>query len=146
MTCPDSPQPVVLSPHFGVAVAVAGLGLSCLALLPLWPGALWLALVVTLFGLFLVLQTALLRLEFNGEALLVRRGGEELRRFPYEAWLGWRLFWPPLPVLFYFRERQSIHLLPVLFDAAALRQQLQGRLPQLEAAAASGSASPDDAA
>ncbi len=141
----DAPQPVVLSPHFGVAVAVVGLGLACLALLPLWSGALWLALVVALFGLFLVLQTALLRLEFNGEALLVRRGGTQLRRFPYDAWLGWRLFWPALPALFYFRERQSIHLLPVLFDATALRQQLQGRLPQLEAAE-SGSASPDDVA
>lgn len=146
MLSPDPAQPVVLSPHFGVSLAVAGLGLACLGLLPLWSGALWLALVVTLFGLALVLQTALLRLEFNGEALLVRRGGAELRRFPYDAWLGWRLFWPALPALFYFREQKSIHLLPVLFDAAALRQQLQGRLPQLQASAAGGSTrTPDDA-
>ena len=40
-----------------------------------------------------------------------------LRSFPYREWLGWRLFWGPLPVLFYFREIRSLHLLPVLFDA-----------------------------
>ena len=146
MAVSDSVQPVLLSPHYGVAVGVTGLGLACLALLPLWTGALWLALVVSLLGLFLVLQTALLRLEFNGEALLVRRGGQELRRFPYDAWLGWRMFWPGLPVVLYFRERQSIHLLPVLFNAASLREQLQSRLPQLNPAATAGSASPEDAA
>ncbi len=146
MAVSDSAQPVLLSPHYGVAVGMTGLGLACLALLPLWTGALWLALAVSLLGLFLVLQTALLRLEFNGEALLVRRGGQELRRFPYDAWLGWRLFWPGLPVIFYFREQQSIHLLPVLFNAASLREQLQSRLPQLNPAAAADSASPEDAA
>ena len=145
MALPESPQPVVLRPHFGVSVSVVILGLACLALLPLWSGALWVALSITLFGLFLVLQTALLRLEFSAEDLVVRRGGAELRRFPYEAWLSWRLFWPALPVLLYFRERQSIHLLPVLFDAAALRQQLQQQLPGLEIGAATGSASPHDA-
>ena len=44
--------------------------------------------------------------------------------FPYADWLGWKLFWGPVPVLFYFREQQSIHLLPVLFDATSLREQL----------------------
>jgi hypothetical protein len=146
MAVSDSAPPVLLSPHYGVGAGVTGLGLACLGLRPLWPGALWLALAGSLLGLFLVLQTALLRLEFNGEALLVRRGGQELRRFPYDAWLGWRLFWPGLPVIFYFRERQSIHLLPVLFNAASLCQQLQSRLPQLSPAAAEGSANPDDAA
>lgn len=146
MAVSDSAEPVLLSPHYGVALGVTGLGLACLALLPLWTGALWLALVVSLLGLFLVLQTALLRLEFNAEALLVRRGGQELRRFPYHAWLGWRLFWPGLPVIFYFREQQSIHLLPVLFNAASLREQLLSRLPQLNPVAIAGSASPEDAA
>jgi hypothetical protein len=36
-----------------------------------------------------------------------------------------------VPVLFYFREERSIHLLPVLFDATSLRQQLEQRLPHL---------------
>jgi hypothetical protein len=130
-TDPTDSASVVLAPRFGVPMGVVALGLACLGLVPLWPGALWLALVVSLFGLFLLLQAAVLRLEFNGEALLVWRQQTLLRRFPYEAWLGWRLFWPGLPVLFYFRERQSIHLLPVLFDAATLQAQLEQRLSHL---------------
>lgn len=136
MASDSSPAPtqaasVVLAPRFGVPLGVVLLGLSSLALLPLWGGALWVALAVDLFGLFLLLQAVLLRLEFSDDALLVWRQQTLLRRFPYEAWLGWRLFWPGLPVLFYFRERQSIHLLPVLFDAATLRAQLEQRLGHL---------------
>lgn len=128
---PESIETMTLAPRFGVPAGVVLLGLAALGLLPLWSGALWLALVVSLFGLFLLLQTLLLRLEFSGEALLVWRQQSLLRRFPYAEWLGWRLFWPGLPVLFYFRERQSIHLLPVLFDAATLRSQLEQRLSHL---------------
>jgi hypothetical protein len=81
------------------------------------------------FAAFLLLQTNLLRLCFSAEALLVLRSGEEIRRFPYDAWLTWRLFFPAVPVLFYFREQNSPHLLPVLFDATALRTELERRVP-----------------
>ena len=121
-------QGVVLAPRYGVPIAVVVLGLGCLALLPLWGGALWLAGGLVVFGLFLLLQTALLRLEFAPDALLVWRQTSLLRRFPYADWLGWKLFWPAVPVLFYFREQRSIHLLPVLFDATGLREQLDHHL------------------
>jgi len=121
-------QGVVLAPRYGVPIGVVVLGLGCLALLPLWSGALWLAGVVVVLGLFLLLQTALLRLEFAPDALLVWRQTSLLRRFPYTDWLGWKLFWPALPMLFYFREQGSIHLLPVLFDARSLREQLDHHL------------------
>ena len=124
-------QGVVLAPRYGVPIGVVVLGLGCLALLPLWGGALWLAGVVAVLGVFLLLQTALLRLEFAPEALLVWRQTSLLRRFPYADWLGWKLFWPALPVLFYFREQRSIHLLPVLFDATSLREQLDHHLSSL---------------
>jgi hypothetical protein len=123
--------PAILSPHYGVALGVVGLGLACLSLSPLLGWAPLLSLVISLFGLFLLLQTALLRLEFNREALQVWRQETLLRRFPYGQWQSWRLFWPGLPVLFYFREERSIHLLPMLFNAAELRQQLEQRLPAL---------------
>jgi hypothetical protein len=84
--------------------------------------------------LFLLLQAALLRLRFTPEALLVARRDTVIRRFPYEAWIGWRVWWPALPVLFYFREEKSIHLLPMLFDATALREQLEQRLPATDPA------------
>ena len=86
------------------------------------------AAVVVLFGCFLMLQTALLRLRFEAEALVVTRSGDEIRRFPYSDWMGWRVFWPAVPVLFYFREVNSIHFLPMLFDANALIEQLTTRI------------------
>ncbi|MFM7511868.1 MAG: DUF3119 family protein, partial [Cyanobium sp.] len=88
---PGDPGPVVvLAPRFGVPLGVVVLGLISLALLPLWDGALWMSMAVSLFGLFLLLQAVLLRLEFSGDALLVWRQQTLLRRFPYEAWLSWR--------------------------------------------------------
>ncbi|QNI71462.1 DUF3119 family protein [Cyanobium sp. NS01] len=119
--------------HYGVAGGVLVLALGCLALLPLWGGALWLSLGVGLLGLFLLLQTALLRLEFQADSLVVWRQNTELRRFPYASWLAWKLYWPGLPVVFYFREERSIHLLPLLFDAGALRRQLDRHLSHLSA-------------
>jgi hypothetical protein len=106
---------------------------ACLGLRPFWGGAVWLALGTAVMGLFLLLQTALLRLRFAPEALLVARRDTVIRRFPYDAWIGWRVWWPALPVLFYFREENSIHLLPMLFDATALREQLEHRLPTIPA-------------
>jgi hypothetical protein len=75
---------VVLDPAYGVSLGVIGLGLAALALSPLWAGAIWLSLVLAVFGLFLLLQTRLLRLEFGGDALLVWRQQTLLRRFPYQ--------------------------------------------------------------
>jgi hypothetical protein len=127
----NDPAEVTLAPRPWVALGVMALGAACL-LLPIgWPAAGWLALVVGLFGGFLLIQTALLRLRFSEEALLVLRGDSEIRRFPYGEWLGWKLFLPAVPVLFYFREQSSIHLLPVLFDATTLREQLDKRLGRL---------------
>ena len=122
---PDLNSGVVLAPRPWVPLGVLLLGLAGLALNP------WAALIVSLFGLFLLVQSQLLRLQFSDDALLVWRGDAVLRTFPYSDWLGWKLFWGPLPVLFYFREQRSIHLLPVLFDANTLREQLQQRLSAL---------------
>jgi hypothetical protein len=125
---------VVLRPRFWVPLGVLLLAGACLGLRPLWGGVVWLALATGLMGLFLLLQAALLRLRFTPEALLVARRDTVIRRFPYEAWIGWRVWWPALPVLFYFREENSIHLLPMLFDATALREQLEQRLPATDPA------------
>jgi hypothetical protein len=115
---PNPDKGVVLAPRPWVPLGVIVLGLGCLALNP------WAAGTVGLFGLFLLIQSQILRLQFSSDALLVWRGETVLRRFPYNEWLGWKLFWGPIPVLFYFREQQSIHFLPVLFDATSLREQL----------------------
>ncbi|MCP9792136.1 DUF3119 family protein [Vulcanococcus limneticus] len=122
---------VTLAPRVWVPLGVVVLGLALLPVGPRAGGVPWLALLVSLFGLFLLLQSQLLRLQFSEDALLVWRQQSLLRRFPYVEWLGWKLFWGPLPVLFYFREQRSIHLLPVLFDATTLRAQLTQRLSAL---------------
>ena len=127
-THPTDPGPVSLSANPRLPLLVF---LLSAALLPL-PLAPWPTLVVALFSLFLLLQAYSLRLEFCADTLVVWRGSQELRRFPYQDWLGWRLFAPWLPGLFYFREVKSIHLLPILFDAEELKRQLQRRLGALE--------------
>ena len=125
MTSADS---VTLSPDARLPLLVVALGLALLPL-PLSP---WPTAVVVLFGLFLMLQTASLRLEFEERALIVWQNGRELRRFPYDQWLTWRLFAPWLPGLLYFRETQSIHFLPILFSPKQLREQLELRVGELE--------------
>ena len=119
---------VTLSPDARLPLVVVTLGLALLPL-PLSP---WPTAVVVLFGMFLLIQTASLRLEFEERALIVWQNGRELRRFPYDQWLTWRLFGAWLPCLFYFRETQSIHFLPILFSPRQLREQLELRVGALE--------------
>ena len=120
---------VTLAPRFWVPLGLTLLAALVLAGTPRWSGAPWLGLAMLAFATFLMVQTAVLRLCFSAEALLVLRSGKEIRRFPYGEWLAWRLFFPALPVIFYFRETNTPHLLPVLFDATALRAQLHQRVP-----------------
>ena len=123
-----TPASVTLSPDARLPLLVVVLGVALLPL-PLSP---WPTVVVVLFGVFLLIQTASLRLEFEERALIVWQNGRELRRFPYDQWLTWRLFAPWLPGLFYFRETKSIHFLPILFSPKELRDQLELRVGALE--------------
>ena len=137
----STPTSVTLKPDVRLPLLVVALGAALLPL-PLHP---WPTLVVTLFGLFLLLQTASLRLEFEEKALIVWQNGRELRRFPYDQWLAWRLFAPWLPGLFYFRETQSIHFLPILFSPGELRDQLEQRVGDREVPKAEDADSPSQA-
>ena len=124
----STPTSVTLKPDARLPLLVVVLGAALLPL-PLHP---WPTLVVVLFGVFLLIQTASLRLEFEDRALIVWQNSRELRRFPYDQWLTWRLFAPWLPGLLYFRETQSIHFLPILFSPKELREQLELRVGELE--------------
>jgi hypothetical protein len=123
-------ETVTLEPRYWVPLGVSLLGPLLLPLVPLWAPGRWLALLLVAFGGFLLLQAAWLRLVFEPEALVVRRQDQEIRRFPYSDWSHWTVFWPPVPIRFYFREVRSIHFLPMLFDATTLRQQLEQRVPR----------------
>ena len=120
--------PVSISPSPRLPLLIIMLSATLLPL-PLRP---WPTLVVGLFGLFLLVQTYSLRLEFTADMLVVWRGQNELRRFPYTEWQSWRLFAAWLPGLLYFREVNSIHFLPILFNPAELREQLVQRVGALE--------------
>ena len=132
----SSPTPAFSDAHSVSIAASPRLPLAILLLsatllpLPLHP---WPSLVIASFGLFLLVQTFILRLEFCVDTLVVWRAQQELRRFPYAEWKSWRLFAPWLPGLFYFREINSIHFLPILFEPAQLREQLVQRVGALEA-------------
>ncbi len=108
-----------LSPSYRIPLVVIGLGIL-LAL-----GKIWLGALVGLFGVFLLVQAMTLTLRFTDSALDIYRRDTVIRHFPYEDWQHWEIFWRPVPVLFYFREVNSIHFLPIIFDPTALRACLE---------------------
>lgn len=117
-------ETVSLAPSYKLPLALIVLGLPIFLLQPIAGG------IIELFGLFLMFQTATLRLEFTDTASDIYRGDNLIRRFPYAEWQNWRIFWNPVPILFYFKEVNSIHFLPILFDAKTLKSCLEERCPR----------------
>ncbi len=122
---PSSDSTVELLPSFWVPS-----GLILLALPLLWVQV-WASSAIAVFGLFLFIQAATLRLRFTPSDLDIYRGESLIRRFPYQEWQNWRIFWTPVPILFYFKEVNSIHFLPVLFDPKMLQTCLEARCPRI---------------
>jgi hypothetical protein len=104
-----------LPKSFRIPLVLMGLAL------PLATAQLWVGVAVGLFGVFLLVQTLILTLRFTDSALEVYRLKTQIRRFPYADWQHWEIFWEPVPVLFYFREVNSIHFLPIIFSPRELR-------------------------
>lgn len=120
-----STQTIELAPSYSLPI-----GFVLLALPLFWMQA-WLSLAVAVFGVFLLVQAVTLRLRFTETALDVYRGETLIRHFPYQDWQNWRIFWQPLPILFYFKEVKSIHFLPILFDPNTLQNCLEARCPRI---------------
>ncbi len=123
-TVSSAPESIELNPSYRLPVGLAIAALPTL-FLQVWFGA-----VLLLFAGFLLWQAATLRLFFTGTALEIYRGAKLIRHFPYTDWQNWRIFWPLVPVLFYFKEVNSIHFLPILFDPKGLQAALEGRCPR----------------
>ncbi|PSB00419.1 DUF3119 family protein [Merismopedia glauca] len=119
-----STQDIELKPSYALPLALI---IGSIGLIPI---QLLLAALISIFGLFLMVQTALIRLKFTEKSLEVYRSQKLIRDFPYEDWLNWEIFWQPLPILFYFKEVKSIHFLPILFDAKMLQTCLEERCPK----------------
>lgn len=114
---------VQLSPSFNLPIALVVLAIPILWLQP------WVGGAIALFGLFLMIQAATLRLRFTDSALDIYRGDNQIRHFPYQDWQNWKIFWQPVPILFYFKEVQSIHFLPILFNPKTLKDCLEQNCP-----------------
>lgn len=113
-TAVETQSTIELKPSYNLSVCLI------IAAIALGFVRVWLGGVLAVLGLFLLFQTATIRLQFTETGLDVCRSGKLLRRFPYSDWLTWRIFWQPVPILFYFREVKSIHFLPILFDPKML--------------------------
>jgi len=123
---------VELSPSYTLPLVLIFAAPTVL-LLRQWLGlapSLTVSLVIALLGLFLFFQALTIRLQFTATALELYRSETMLRRFPYQDWQNWRIFWTPVPILFYFKEVKSIHFLPVLFDPKLLETCLEQRCPR----------------
>jgi hypothetical protein len=120
------PTEVELQPNYTIPLVIIAAAIPVIAI------QLWVGLTIGVFGLFLTIQTAIIRLKFTTTALDVYRGSKLLRTFPYSEWETWQIFWQPVPILFYFKEVNSIHFLPIIFDSQMLRTCLEHYRPQSE--------------
>jgi len=119
---------VTIAPSFQLPIILIALSF---ALLFLKIGSLP-TIISASFSFFLLLQSFTLRIKITQDDFIVLQLGKEIRRFPFKNWLTWKLFLPILPGVFYFREKSSPHLLPILFNPEQLRNQLKDKVGDLE--------------
>lgn len=122
---PNAVSTVELKPSYNIPVVLVIAAIPLLLVKPIVGGAL------ALFGLFLMFQAVTLRLQFSATDLDIYRGEKLIRRFPYQEWQNWRIFWNGVPILFYFKEVKSIHFLPIIFDPNTLKSCLEERCPRI---------------
>jgi hypothetical protein len=120
-----SSQTIELAPSYRIPLVLIA------SAIPILLVQVWVSLAIAVFGLFLMIQTVTLRLQFTDTALDITRSSKLIRRFPYSEWQNWRIYWQPVPILFYFKEVKSIHFLPILFDPKTLKSALETRCPYL---------------
>ena len=121
-------ESVTIAPSFQLPIILIALSFSLLFLnIGTYP-----TIISASFSFFLLLQSFTLRIKISQDDFIVLQLGKEIRRFPFKNWLTWKLFLPNLPGIFYFREKSSPHLLPILFNPEQLRNQLKDKVGELE--------------
>ena len=119
---------VTISPSFQLPIILIVLSFMLLFLrIGLWP-----TIISASFSFFLLLQAFTLRIKITKENFIVLQLGKEIRIFPFKNWLAWKFFLPILPGIFYFREKSSPHLLPILFNPNQLKKELLNKVESLE--------------
>ena len=121
-------EPVTISPSFQLPVILIFLSLMLLFLdIGYWP-----TIVFASFSFFLLLQSFTLRIKITSNDFIVLQLGKEIRTFPFKNWISWKFFFPVIPGIFYFREKSSPHLLPILFNPKQLKDELIKKVNSLE--------------
>ena len=121
-------EPVTISPSFQLPIILIVLSFMLLFLnIGYWP-----TIVFASFSFFLLLQSFTLRIKITSDDLVVLQLGKEIRTFPFKNWISWKLFFPKIPGIFYFREKSSPHLLPILFNPDQLKNELLKKVGSLE--------------
>ena len=123
-----SQEPVIISPSFQLPIILIILSLMLLFLnIGNWP-----TIIFASFSFFLLLQSFTLRIKITNKDFVVLQFGKEIRCFPFENWISWKFFFPIIPGIFYFREKSSPHLLPILFNPEQLKSELIKKVESLE--------------
>ncbi len=121
-------EPVIISPSFQLPIILIVLSFMLLFLnigsLP--------TIVFASFSFFLLLQSFTLRIKITNDDFIVLQLGKEIRIFPFKNWIAWKFFFPIIPGIFYFREKSSPHLLPILFNPKQLKDELIKKVDSLE--------------
>lgn len=125
---PISDKSVTISPSFKLPIILIFLSFMLLFLkIGIWP-----TIISSSFSIFLLLQSFTLRIKITQEDFIVLQFGKEIRVFPFKNWISWKFFFDQLPIIFYFREKSSPHLLPFLFSPSQLKDELLKRVQSLE--------------
>ena len=121
-------EPVIISPSFQLPIILIVLSFMLLFFnigsLP--------TIVFASFSFFLLLQSFTLRIKITNDDFIVLQLGKEIRTFPFKNWISWKFFFPIIPGIFYFREKSSPHLLPILFNPKQLKDELIKKVKCLE--------------
>ena len=121
-------EPVIISRSFQLPIILIFLSFMLLFLnigsLP--------TIISASFSFFLLLQSFTLRIKITNDDFIVLQLGKEIRTFPFKNWISWKFFLPIIPGIFYFREKSSPHLLPILFNPTHLKDELIKKVDSLE--------------
>ena len=121
-------EPITISPSFQLPIILIILSFMLLFLkIGYWP-----TIVSASFSFFLLLQAFTLRIKITNDDFVVLQLGKEIRTFPFKNWISWKFFFPEIPGIFYFREKSSPHLLPILFNPKQLKNELSKKVESLE--------------
>ena len=121
-------EPITISPSFQLPIILLILSFMLLFLhIGNWP-----TIIFASFSFFLLLQSFTLRIKITNEDFIVLQLGREIRTFPFKNWISWKFFFPIIPGIFYFREKSSPHLLPILFNPEQLKNELLKKVESLE--------------